>query len=115
MQTLAGGPESMGKYAAVSLIDWFKLDMEVVLVIERPVPCVDLMTYSEHPLEEHQIKVRVEPVYVPWCFEFSQFQAPITPTRKLSEQESSTSVLNGSTYLYIVIVVFEWHFPYLVW
>ncbi|XP_031728941.1 serine/threonine-protein kinase pim-1-like [Anarrhichthys ocellatus] len=31
--------------AAVSLIDWYALDQEVLLVMERPVPCVDLSTY----------------------------------------------------------------------
>lgn len=58
MQRVAGGPESLGKSAAVSLLDWYDLDEEVLLVMERPVPSLDLLTYlDECPLEEDQAKV----------------------------------------------------------
>ncbi|XP_055751104.1 serine/threonine-protein kinase pim-2-like [Salvelinus fontinalis] len=33
--------------AAVALLDWFELDQELVLVLERPVPCMDLYAYIQ--------------------------------------------------------------------
>ncbi|XP_071264584.1 serine/threonine-protein kinase pim-2-like [Salvelinus alpinus] len=33
--------------AAVALLDWFELDQELVLVLERPVPCMDLYDYIQ--------------------------------------------------------------------
>ncbi|XP_044058543.1 serine/threonine-protein kinase pim-2-like [Siniperca chuatsi] len=59
MLRVTGGPESMGKSAAVSLLDWYELDQEVLLVMERPVPSVDLLNYlynNDGPLEEDQAK-----------------------------------------------------------
>ncbi|KAM9347790.1 serine/threonine-protein kinase pim-2-like [Symphorus nematophorus] len=53
------GPESGGKSAAVTLLDWYDLDQEVILVMERPIPSVDLDTYltnNSGPLEEDQAK-----------------------------------------------------------
>nr|XP_046246213.1 serine/threonine-protein kinase pim-2-like [Scatophagus argus] len=47
MKTAAGGPESVGKYAATTLLDWYDLDHELVLVMERPVPSVDLWTHLD--------------------------------------------------------------------
>lgn len=60
MLRAGGGPASVGKCAAVSLIDWYDLDQEVLLIMERPVPCVDLLTYlinNDCPLSEDQAKV----------------------------------------------------------
>lgn len=60
MQRVAGGPESAGKSAAISLLDWYNLDQEVLLVMERPVPSSDLLNYLDSnngPLEEDQAKV----------------------------------------------------------
>ncbi|XP_026169777.1 serine/threonine-protein kinase pim-2-like [Mastacembelus armatus] len=59
MKKVAGGPQSVGKSAAVSLLDWYDLDQEVLLVMERPVPCVDLLNYIDNnngPLEEDVAK-----------------------------------------------------------
>lgn len=54
-----GGPESPGSSAAVSLLDWYDLDQELILVLERPVPCVDLRQCLEEngSLQEHEAKV----------------------------------------------------------
>ncbi|XP_059209840.1 serine/threonine-protein kinase pim-2 [Centropristis striata] len=59
MLRVAGGPGSLGKHAAVSLLDWYDLGPEVLLVMERPVPCEDLLTYLENNnglLREDQAK-----------------------------------------------------------
>ncbi|XP_075318471.1 serine/threonine-protein kinase pim-2-like [Odontesthes bonariensis] len=45
MVKAAGGVESSGRCAAITLLDHFDLEDEVILVMERPVPCVDLHTY----------------------------------------------------------------------
>uniref|UniRef100_A0A8C3AQV9 non-specific serine/threonine protein kinase n=1 Tax=Cyclopterus lumpus TaxID=8103 RepID=A0A8C3AQV9_CYCLU len=60
MLRAGGGLTSVRKCAAVSLIDWYDLDQEVLLIMERPVPCVDLLTYLDNnngPLSEDQAKV----------------------------------------------------------
>uniref|UniRef100_A0A3Q0R619 Serine/threonine-protein kinase n=1 Tax=Amphilophus citrinellus TaxID=61819 RepID=A0A3Q0R619_AMPCI len=60
MIKVGGGPESVGTRAAVSILDWYDLEQEVLLVMERPVPCVNLLTYMQNsvgPLEEHVAKV----------------------------------------------------------
>ncbi|XP_074487602.1 serine/threonine-protein kinase pim-1-like [Sebastes fasciatus] len=36
---------SAASSAPVSLLDWYDLEQELILVLERPVPCVDLATY----------------------------------------------------------------------
>ena len=62
MQELANGPETVGKFATVSLLDWYYLDHEVVLVTERPVPSVTLTKYLDDrggAIEEQQAKVVV--------------------------------------------------------
>lgn len=41
----AGGPESIGKFTALSLLDWYYLDKEIILVMERPVPFVNFKKY----------------------------------------------------------------------
>ncbi|XP_030590896.1 serine/threonine-protein kinase pim-2-like [Archocentrus centrarchus] len=59
MIKVGGGPESVGTHAAVSILDWYDLEQEVLLVMERPVPCVNLLTYMQNnvgPLEEHVAK-----------------------------------------------------------
>ncbi|XP_030611992.1 serine/threonine-protein kinase pim-2-like [Archocentrus centrarchus] len=45
MLKLGAGAASVGTCAAVSILDWYELEREVLLVIERPVPCVDLLKY----------------------------------------------------------------------
>ncbi|XP_030574926.1 serine/threonine-protein kinase pim-2-like [Archocentrus centrarchus] len=45
MLKLGAGAASVGTCAAVSILDWYELEQEVLLVIERPVPCVDLLNY----------------------------------------------------------------------
>ncbi|CAB1327086.1 unnamed protein product, partial [Coregonus sp. 'balchen'] len=47
--------------AAVALLDWFELDQELVLVLERPVPCMDLYDYIQMrggTLQEEHARVR---------------------------------------------------------
>ncbi|XP_071783218.2 serine/threonine-protein kinase pim-1-like [Centroberyx gerrardi] len=41
------GPDSVGTTAAVTLLDWFELPDELILVLERPVPSSDLISYLE--------------------------------------------------------------------
>uniref|UniRef100_A0A4W6DWB8 non-specific serine/threonine protein kinase n=1 Tax=Lates calcarifer TaxID=8187 RepID=A0A4W6DWB8_LATCA len=36
---------SVGKSSAVTLVDWYDLNQETLLVMERPAPSVDLLTY----------------------------------------------------------------------
>ncbi|XP_044225579.1 serine/threonine-protein kinase pim-1-like isoform X2 [Thunnus albacares] len=46
--------------SAVSLLDWYDLDEELILVLERPIPSVDLFTYNEingGRLEEEEAKI----------------------------------------------------------
>ncbi|KAF3835570.1 hypothetical protein F7725_028128 [Dissostichus mawsoni] len=31
--------------AAITLLDWYNLDLELILVLERPVPCMDMIDY----------------------------------------------------------------------
>ncbi|XP_018544821.1 serine/threonine-protein kinase pim-2-like [Lates calcarifer] len=55
-----GGPESTGSSAIISLLDWYDLDQELILVLERPVPCVDLSQYVKEnggSLQEHEAKI----------------------------------------------------------
>lgn len=59
MLIAAGGPESKGKSAAITLLDWCDLDEHIVLVMERPVNCRNLINYMDHhPLREAVLKVR---------------------------------------------------------
>ena len=56
-----GTTGSVGTSASVSLLDWYDLDQELILVLERPVPCQDLLDYiSDHRgcLQEEEAKVR---------------------------------------------------------
>ncbi|XP_072298413.1 serine/threonine-protein kinase pim-2-like [Eucyclogobius newberryi] len=66
MQTKAAPDrESVGLDPAVSLLDWFSLDQDqIVLVMERPNPSEDLYHYvlKNGPLSEKQAKVMVQQV-----------------------------------------------------
>ncbi|XP_069366591.1 serine/threonine-protein kinase pim-2-like [Paralichthys olivaceus] len=60
MHKAAGGPESVGKSAAVSILDWYDLDDEVVLVMERPVSSMELLQFQRNkggPMDEDQAKI----------------------------------------------------------
>lgn len=49
-----------GTSAVVNLLDWYDLDYELILVLERPVPCMDLIDYmnsKESFLQEQEAKV----------------------------------------------------------
>uniref|UniRef100_A0A8C9YVZ4 non-specific serine/threonine protein kinase n=1 Tax=Sander lucioperca TaxID=283035 RepID=A0A8C9YVZ4_SANLU len=50
---------SVGTSAPVSLLDWYDLDQELILVLERPIPSKDLLNYVEDnggSLQEEQTK-----------------------------------------------------------
>uniref|UniRef100_A0A8C2XN97 Serine/threonine-protein kinase n=1 Tax=Cyclopterus lumpus TaxID=8103 RepID=A0A8C2XN97_CYCLU len=51
---------SVGASAPISLLDWYDLGQELILVLERPVPAVDLYEYilaNKGPLPEEEAKV----------------------------------------------------------
>ncbi|XP_070765083.1 serine/threonine-protein kinase pim-1-like [Enoplosus armatus] len=53
-------PAAAGTSAAVTLLDWYDLDNELILVQERPVPCMDLVDYMNSRasfLQEHEAKI----------------------------------------------------------
>nr|XP_029134433.1 serine/threonine-protein kinase pim-1-like [Labrus bergylta] len=60
MKKLASGtPGSVGTSASVSLLDWYDLDEELILVLERPVPSKDLLNYTRDKggaLQEEEAK-----------------------------------------------------------
>ncbi|XP_049896958.1 serine/threonine-protein kinase pim-1-like [Epinephelus moara] len=58
MMKVASGPHLVGQSAAVTLLDWYDLDQEILLVMERPVPSMDLLDYvnSCDSLTEDQAK-----------------------------------------------------------
>lgn len=60
MLKTAGLPGSVGKSAAVSLLDWYILDQELLLVMERPAFSMDLLQYvrSQGSLDEQEAKVQ---------------------------------------------------------
>lgn len=56
-----------GTSAPVSLLDWYDLDLELVLVMERPVPAIDLSDYIEvngGSLSEEKAKVSCRSILV---------------------------------------------------
>lgn len=63
MQKLAGGQTgSVAASAPVALLDYYDLEEELILVLERPDPCMDLLKYVEvhgGSLQEQQAKVGV--------------------------------------------------------
>lgn len=53
-------PSAAGTSATVTLLDWYDLNYELILILERPVPCLDLIDYMnsrESALQEHEAKV----------------------------------------------------------
>ncbi|XP_070839577.1 serine/threonine-protein kinase pim-2-like [Chaetodon trifascialis] len=53
-------PAAGGTSAAVALLDWFDLDDELILILERPAPCMDLLDYTESRgsiLRECEVKI----------------------------------------------------------
>ena len=60
MMTAAGPEGLVGKSAVAQLLAWYDLGEEVFLVMERPVPSVDLFHHLENnggELDEHSAKV----------------------------------------------------------
>lgn len=60
MLKAAGLPGSDARCAAVSLLDWYTLDQELILVMERPVSAKDLYWYLRSRrgfLDETEAKV----------------------------------------------------------
>ncbi|XP_051799503.1 serine/threonine-protein kinase pim-2-like [Acanthochromis polyacanthus] len=56
----AGGAGSVGSSAPISLLDWYDLGQELILVLERPVPSEDLWSYMYNnggSLEEEKAKI----------------------------------------------------------
>ncbi|XP_034417825.1 serine/threonine-protein kinase pim-1-like [Cyclopterus lumpus] len=52
--------ESKRHSAHIDLLDWYVVDKELVLVLERPMPAVDLFNYIQHKggyLEEQEAKI----------------------------------------------------------
>uniref|UniRef100_UPI0037E7197B serine/threonine-protein kinase pim-2-like n=1 Tax=Semicossyphus pulcher TaxID=241346 RepID=UPI0037E7197B len=52
-------PPAAETSAIVTLLDWYDLDRDLILVLERPVPCCDLYDYVESrgsSLQEHEAK-----------------------------------------------------------
>lgn len=49
-----------GPSGVVSLLDWYDLPEDLILVLERPVPCLDLIDYLHSctsSMQEHKAKV----------------------------------------------------------
>ncbi|XP_034440849.1 serine/threonine-protein kinase pim-1-like [Hippoglossus hippoglossus] len=51
MHKAAGGPELVGKSAAVNLLDWYDVDDVIVLVMERPILSGNLLRYMNENLD----------------------------------------------------------------
>ncbi|KAM3877737.1 serine/threonine-protein kinase pim-1-like [Diretmus argenteus] len=54
---------SVGKSAAVALLDWYEKDEKLILVMERPTPSMDLLEYvneSDGVLREHEAKILIK-------------------------------------------------------
>ncbi|XP_065807451.1 serine/threonine-protein kinase pim-2-like [Labrus bergylta] len=47
MKLAKGAAREEGKSASISLLDFYDLDQELILILERPVPAVDLLKYIE--------------------------------------------------------------------
>ncbi|XP_065811405.1 serine/threonine-protein kinase pim-2-like [Labrus bergylta] len=76
MLKAAGLQGDVGRSTAVSLLDWYTLDSELILMMEKPTPCKDLLKYlqaSGGSLDEHEAKV---PIYAPpeWL-DYRRYQA----------------------------------------
>lgn len=60
LELSAGTTGSVGTSAPVSLLDWYDLNQELILVQERPVPSEDLSEYVRNnggSIEEEEAKV----------------------------------------------------------
>ncbi|XP_034025422.1 serine/threonine-protein kinase pim-2-like [Thalassophryne amazonica] len=60
IQKAAGGNHCGGSAAAISLLDWYIKEEELILILERPSPCSDLFDYVKSKggfLEEKEAKV----------------------------------------------------------
>ena len=60
LKLAAGAKGSVGASAPVSLLDWYDLGEELILVLERPFPAVDLSEYIKvngGSLQEEEAKV----------------------------------------------------------
>ncbi|XP_062250794.1 serine/threonine-protein kinase pim-2-like [Platichthys flesus] len=51
MHKAAGGPEMVGKSAAVNLLDWYDLNTVVVLVMEKPILSENLLHYIKENID----------------------------------------------------------------
>ena len=63
---------SVEESAPVSLLDWYDLDQELILILERPVPCKDLSHYimaNGGYLKEQESKVSCH--FDMFCFQCS--------------------------------------------
>ncbi|XP_034403171.1 serine/threonine-protein kinase pim-2-like [Cyclopterus lumpus] len=52
-------PAAEGTSTVVTLLDWYDIDLELILVLERPVPCMDLVEFinsKDYSLPEHEAK-----------------------------------------------------------
>lgn len=61
MLQTAGLPGSAGPSSVVSLLDWYYLEQQLILVMERPVRSMDLLKYLRFrrgSLNEHEAKVQ---------------------------------------------------------
>ncbi|XP_054599681.1 serine/threonine-protein kinase pim-1-like [Nothobranchius furzeri] len=55
--------DSVGKSAPISLLDWYDFNQEQILVLERPVPAVDLSQFiknNKEPLQENTAKTIIK-------------------------------------------------------
>ncbi|XP_053285360.1 serine/threonine-protein kinase pim-2-like [Pleuronectes platessa] len=51
MHKAAGGPELVGKSAAVNLLEWYDLDTVIVLVMEKPILSENLLCYMKENID----------------------------------------------------------------
>lgn len=54
------GPDSVGQNASVAFLEWFTVNQEVIIVLERPTPTEDLFDFclKNDPLPEVLAKVK---------------------------------------------------------
>lgn len=81
-----GLTESVGQSAAVSLLDWYLLEDELILIMEKPASCSDLFEYliaNGGSLEERQAKVQMVEDFFCVCSVFNSFHSVQIPAEKL--------------------------------
>lgn len=74
LELSAGTTGSVGTPAPVSLLDWYDLNQELILVQERPVPSEDLYDYVSNnggSIEEEEAKVSCWNTCVCVCFKLT--------------------------------------------